>query len=77
MMFQFEVYVIGGNYIDISDSNNNFVEVVDTNTGAISQVSHSLYPLASDGLSFACLIALPEENAFVITGGEVYQPTGS
>lgn len=72
----FLVYVIGGNIIDYSDSRNNFVEVIDTKSGEVSQNSNVLFPSANGGLSFACLVALPEEDAFVITGGEVYRRYG-
>ena len=32
--------------------------------------------LAPGGLSFSCQIALPEMDAFVITGGEIYNFNG-
>ncbi len=71
-LFCFQVYIVGGVKSDPIDDNNNFVEVLDTNTGEIQNTSTQMFPNANGGLSFACVISLPEDNAFVITGGEIY-----
>ena len=62
--------------MDPIDSYNNFVEVLDTNTGAIQNASNQMFPHATGGLSYSCLISLPEDNAFVITGGEIFTLPG-
>jgi hypothetical protein len=72
-----KVYIIGGNKIDASDNTNNFVEALDTMSGMIVNASNQFLPLANGGLSYACLIALPEDDAFVVTGGEIYALNGS
>ena len=38
--------------------------------------SNAMLPNDNGGLSFACLISLPEDDAFVITGGEIYNMNG-
>ncbi len=65
------MYITGGSKVDPIDSNNNFVEVLDTNTGAIQNASNQLFPPANGGLVVACLISLPELDAFVTTGGRI------
>ena len=71
-MFIQQVYVTGGVKVDALDANNNYVESVDTRTGLVASVSNRLLPAANGGLAFACLIALPEDNSFVVTGGEIF-----
>ena len=41
--------------------------------GSISNVPSSLYPPLGGGLTYSCLIPLPDYDAFVITGGEKYE----
>ena len=67
---------MGGAKIDPIDYTNNFVEVMDTITGTITKVSDQLLPTSSVGLAGTCLIGLPEEDAFVVTGGQVYNFRG-
>jgi hypothetical protein len=69
--FTFQVYILGGTLLDSVDDNNNFVEVMDTRNGTIVKSSDHFYPVAKGGLGYACLIALPEDNAFVVIGGEI------
>ena len=45
---------------------------MDTASGAISIASNSLLPSGNGGLLRACIIPLPEKNAFVVTGGLLY-----
>jgi hypothetical protein len=71
-----QVYIIGGMIIDSSDGNNNFVEVLNISDGSVSKISNNLYPFSNGGLYFACLVALPEDNSFIITGGEEYHLPG-
>ena len=54
-----------------ANSDNNYVEVMDTRTGLVSVASTNFLPSGSGGLSFACLIPLPEKNSFVVTGGSL------
>jgi len=71
-------YIIGGNKIDASDHTNNFVEALDTKSGRIVKASNQFLPYhANGGLSYACLIALPEYDTLVVTGGEIYALNGS
>jgi hypothetical protein len=65
------VYILGGTRIDNLDNSNNYVEVLDTRNGSIANASDNFYPIANGGLRFTCLIALPEDDAFVVTGGEI------
>ena len=71
-----QVYITGGIKIDALDDNNNFVEALDTKTGLVTTVSNQLLPSASGGLNLACLIPLPEDNSFVVTGGEIFSYNG-
>ena len=71
-----KVYIIGGEIFQTEDEFNNYVEVLDTNNGSVSKVSSTLYPYSNGGLYFACLVALPDENNFIITGGEEYRESG-
>ena len=71
-----KAFIIGGEIYGPADENNNFVEVLDIKNGSVSTVSNKLYPFSNGGLYFACLAALPEENSFIITGGEQYRRAG-
>jgi hypothetical protein len=53
------------------DNSNNYVEALDTRNGSIANASDNFYPVANGGLCFHCLIALPEDDAFVVTGVKV------
>ena len=63
-----QIYITGGAKIDALDNNNNYVEALDTRTGLVSS---QLLPAANGGLAHTCVIALPEDNSFVVTGGEI------
>ncbi len=65
------MYILGGTRIDNLDNSNNYVEVLDTRNGSIANASDNFYPAANGGLRVPCLIALPEDDAFVVTGGEI------
>ena len=68
-----QVYIIGGSLKSSTDPRqNNYVEVLDIRSGTISNATSGLYPPMAGGLSFSCLIPLPESNSFVMTGGEKY-----
>ena len=55
-----------------SMANNSYVEEIDPKTGNVQIVSEQLTIYKFGELAnSACLIALPEENAFVITGGNI------
>ena len=69
--FVCQIYITGGAKIDALDNNNNYVEALDTRTGLVANVSSQLLPAANGGLAHTCVIALPEDNSFVVTGGEI------
>ena len=73
--FFHQVYITGGTKIDVLDNYNNYVEALDTRTGLVANVSNQLLPSGSGGLTFACLIALPEDNSFAVTGGQIFSYT--
>ena len=70
-----QIYITGGAKIDALDNNNNYVEALDTRTGLVANFSNQLLPSGSGGLTFACLIALPEDNSFAVTGGQIFSYT--
>jgi hypothetical protein len=56
-----------------SITNNSYVEEIDLKTESAKIVSDNLSLYNWGGLtSAACLVAMPEENAFAITGGNIY-----
>jgi hypothetical protein len=57
----------------ITMTNNSYVEEIDPETETAKIVSDNLSLYNWGGLtSAACLVAMPEENAFAITGGNIY-----
>ena len=54
----------------IDTAKSNYVEILDIPSGSITNATAGLYPFLDFGFTAACLIPLPENDAFVITGGE-------
>jgi hypothetical protein len=66
----FQVYIFGGAIAAPSERNNSYVEEFDTRRRTIQTVSEFLPVYGTGGLAnSACLIAMPDEYAFAITGG--------
>ena len=75
---QIKVYVFGGAITPTTSPNNGFAEEIDTKTGEIRNVSEYLSVYGSSGglASSTCMISMPDENAFAMTGGiisDIYQ----
>ena len=75
---QIKVYVFGGAISTTPLSNNGFAEEIDTKTGEIGNVSEYLSVYGSSGglASSTCMISMPDENSFAMTGGiisDIYQ----
>ena len=63
------MYIFGGAWLYMNDL-NSYVEEFDTRTFTITTISDYLPSYVDGGLSASsCVIPMPDENAFVLTGG--------